>query len=74
MTPISLHNCTLFEQFDIGIVRQDSNGNTDGLPVLEAVFEDFAAAYAKENQDTGYRLTKYIYETTADLEDHVKAK
>lgn len=74
VTPISLHNCTLYEQFQVGIVKQDSNGNTDGFEVLMAVYDDIAAAYAKINQDTGYRLEPYFYETSDDLNDNVLTK
>ena len=39
-----------------------------------AVYDDIAAAYAKINQDTGYRLEPYIYETSDDLNDNVLTK
>ena len=52
-TALNLRNCTLLQRFEIGVVTQDSSGGTEGLPILEAVFNDLAEAYRTANADVG---------------------
>ena len=58
--------------FQVGLIRQDSSGSTEGYTVLEAVFDELASAYATANADVGgYTLSKLDFETDSDVDDYV---
>lgn len=65
-----LHNCTLFKRFDIGVVKQDNNGNTDGFDILVDVFNDMATGYslAHENQT----LSLKVFDNHEELQTYVE--
>ena len=62
-------------RFEIGLIKQDKDGGTDGYSVLEAVFNELAEAYETSYADTShsYKMTKKEFETNNDIDDYVSA-
>ena len=49
-------------------------GSTDGFPILQAVFDDLAKAYASANADVGgYTLKMHEFATNKEANDYVTA-
>ena len=72
-TALNLRNCTLQNRFEVGVIQQDSSGSTDGLPILKAVFDDLANAYASANADKGgYTLKMREFATNEEADEYVK--
>ena len=70
MSEFRLHNCTLNNQFRIGLVNEDQNGNTDGFPVLQSIYDELAERYA-EDEGNGFTMSQINFKTEADLNEYV---
>ena len=70
----ALHNCTLYQRFEIGLVRQDNYGNEEGFTVLQSAFTELAARYAADQatKTNGFEMTARIFNSNDDLDDYVK--
>ena len=62
-------------RFEIGLIKQDSSGGTEGYSVLEAVFKELADAYETSYAGTShiYKMNRKDFETNDDIDEYVSS-
>lgn len=73
ITPLELRNCTILQNFKVGIVKQDQNQSIEGYPVLSETFSELNKAYSSAYNDE-FQLESVIFETAEDLETYVEKR
>ena len=71
-THLNLANCTLTQSFWIGLVEEDTSGNTDGYSILTAAFDELNEAYKSAHITNGFELKIKEFKNNEELESYVK--
>ena len=71
-TPFDLRNCTLYQYFSIGLVKQDSTGSTVGYDTLKSIYTELNDAYKSANREDGFEMELREFDTMDDMESYVK--